>query len=237
MRRADAVAKADPVDDRRPAPPQRAVASRARLRWLLGAVLGVAAAAAIAQALPPSLAQPAERLSPTARAELAARQSTLGAMDAGQRDDVRQRIAQWDAQPLAVRAGRRAMWQAWQALPADERQRVEAAAQAWRALPPDQQQALRARYDDLDASERRGWLLGPTLGADYPRLHPLLAQLPIAQRDAVLRALRDATPAERADLAVLAQRTPPQDRDALRTQWLAVASARRADWLRVRLVQ
>ena len=48
-------------------------------------------------------------------------------------------------------------------------------------------------------------------------------------------ALRAASPQARADLAVLAQRTPPQERDALRAQWLAVAPDARDAWLRARV--
>ena len=71
---------------------------------------------------------------------------------------------------------------------------------------------LRAQFDALDPIAQRGWLLGPAIGGDYPKLHALLAQLPEAQHAPMLRVLRRMNNAERADLAVLAQRVPPQDR-------------------------
>jgi hypothetical protein len=43
------------------------------------------------------------------------------------------------------------------------------------------------------------------------------------------------TPTERADLAVLAQRTPPQQRDALRRGLLSTSDANRAVWLQAQL--
>jgi len=45
------------------------------------------------------------------------------------------------------------------------------------------------------------------------------------------------TPEERADLAVLAYRTPPQERDALRRALLETTDANRSAWLRLRLAQ
>src|SRR3546814_12221917 len=64
------------------------------------------------------------------------------------------------------------------------RRQLRAAAKAYSALQPDRQQELRAKYDALDGSERRGWMLGPVLGADYPKLHSLVSQVPTEQRDA-----------------------------------------------------
>lgn len=196
----------------------------------LCAVAGVSA-----QSLPPSLLKPAQRLPAPAQAELRRHQARLDAMTAAERDDVRQRAAEWDALAPAEQRRRREAWQAWNALDPAERARLQAAARDYAAMPPDRQQDLRARFDALDDSERRGWLLGPALGAEWPHLHPLFAQVPESERGALLDALRGAAPAARADLAVLAQRTPPQDRDALRRQWLAVAPAQRAAWLRDRL--
>jgi hypothetical protein len=104
-------------------------------------------------------------------------------------------------------------------------------------LPADQQQALRAQFEAIDRSERRGWLLGPSLGADYPALQPLLAQLPEAQHTAMLVALRALTPAQRKDLAVLVQRTQPQDRERLRIGLLGAPAAQRGAWLQDALSQ
>jgi len=53
----------------------------------------------------------------------------------------------------------------------------------------------------------------------------------------MLHALRRMGAAERADLAVLAQRVPPQDRAELVRTLLSTADAQRAAWLQVRLAQ
>ena len=53
----------------------------------------------------------------------------------------------------------------------------------------------------------------------------------------MLRMLRRMNNAERADLAVLAQRVPPQDRAALVQALLSTADAQRTAWLQVRLAQ
>ena len=64
-----------------------------------------------------------------------------------------------------------------------------------------------------------------------------LAQLPEAQHAPMLRALRRMTNAERADLSVLAQRVPPQDRADLVRALLSTADDRRGAWLQMRLAQ
>lgn len=188
-----------------------------------------------AQSLPPGLLERTQSLSAPTRAELQRHAAILAAMSPAQRAALRERVAQWDAQVPARQRELREAWQAWRALPAQDQQRMRAAAAGFAALPPEQQQALRAQYDALDGSDKRGWLLGPELGADYPKLHALVAQVPPAQRDALLSALRAMSPEARADLGVLAQRTPPQEREALRKQLLAVPAAQRDAWLRDRL--
>lgn len=192
-------------------------------------------AGAAAQSLPPGLLERTQSLPAPTRAELQRHVAILAAMTPAQRQALRDRAAQWDMQVPARQRELREAWQAWRALPAPEQQRMRAAAAEFAALPPERQQALRAQYDALDGSDRRGWMLGPTLGADYPKLHALVAQVPPAQRDALLSALRAMSPAARADLGVLAQRTPPQAREALREQLLAVPVAQRDAWLRDRL--
>jgi hypothetical protein len=102
-------------------------------------------------------------------------------------------------------------------------------------LPEDQRQALRERFDALDSSERRGWLLGPVLGADYPALQPLLAQVPEAEHAPLLAVLRAMSPGQRRDLAVLVQRTPPQERGSLRRELVSTAAGSRDQWLWSRL--
>ena len=190
-----------------------------------------------AWALPPDVRQRAQSLSADALAQLQSRQQALDAMTPGQHQAFVQRILAWDALPAAVRRERREHWQAWQALPLDEQQRVRAAAIAFAALPAGQQQALHLQFTQLDGSTRRGWLLGPALGADYVALQPLLAQVPIGQRESLLQVLRTMAPAQRRDLAVLAQRTPPQQRAQLRRDLLSTSDANRSAWLRMRMDQ
>lgn len=152
-----------------------------------------------------------------------------------ERDDFARRAAAWDALPRAERERRRERYRAWLALPAQERQQVLAAAAQFAAQAPERRQAWRARFDALDGSQRRGWLLGPVLGVDYPALQPLLAQVPESEHAPLLQALREMTPQQRADLGVLVQRTPPQERQALRHELVAATTAGRGDWLWRRL--
>ena len=188
-----------------------------------------------AQVLPPALRSQQATMPPDQRALLLRRQTQLAAMTAPQRQDFAQRMAAWNALPPAEQAPRRDAWLAWVALPRAQRLRLRTTAAAYAALPIEQQLALREEFDALDGSERRGWLLGPVLGRDYPRLQPLLAQVPSAQRGRLLAMLRAMSPGERSDLAVLAQRTPPQERDALRRALLSTAAVDRAAWLRTQL--
>jgi len=175
------------------------------------------------------------RLQPSQRAELLQHADRWSAWGDAERREFRARAAQWDALAPAERSRRRERFRAWQALPAIEQARVRAAARQFAQLSAEQQQALRARFDALDRSERRGWLLGPDLGADYPALQPLLAQLPAAEHAGVLAALRAMDSRQRHDLAVLVQRTPPQARGELRRELLSTAAANRDDWLWERL--
>jgi hypothetical protein len=195
--------------------------------WVIAAVAATAAAQA-----PLPLSDAVRVLPPAHRAAVAARQARLEALSPPERERLAARVRDWDALPPPERDARREAALAWRALPEVERRRVRAAAEAYARLPADEQDALRARFAALDASERNGWRLGPTLGADYPALHPLLAQVPEHQRQPMLDALRGLTPAARGDLAVLAQRTPPQGRDELRIALLSTPARQRAAWLR-----
>ncbi len=159
----------------------------------------------------------------------------IAALSPQQREALQRRYEAWRALPESMRREQREAWQAWRALPAGERARMRAAREAYLALPVARQQELRARFDGLDAGIRRGWLLGPTLGADWPRLHALFAQVPADERESLLAALRALPPQALADLGVLAQRTPPQAREALRRELLAQPETARASWLRRRV--
>lgn len=143
-----------------------------------------------------------------------------------------QRRIAWDALHLHEREDRRARYAAWRALDEVQRARLRAAAAEVAALPPEHQAALRTQFAVLDAMQRNGWRLGPALGADWPRLQPLFAYVPPGERDAALSLLRQLDAEQRDDLAALAQRLPPQDRDAFRRELLAVPVSQRRAWLR-----
>jgi len=122
--------------------------------------------------------------------------------------------------------------QAWQQLDLAGQAAVRHAAARFDALEPDAQAQLRARFARLDALEQRGWLLGPELGQDWPRLQLLLGYVEPAQRAPLLQSLRPLAPAQRQALAELGRRAGAEGRPALLQQWLALAPARRAQWLR-----
>lgn len=168
---------------------------------------------------------------PVARARRPA-DERLAALAPDQRTQLAARLEQWDALPHAQRGERRESWLAWQDLSDAERQAMREAAMAQALRPADEQAALRARFDALDASVRHGWLLGPDLGREYARLHPLIAQVPADARTALLDALRGLDAQGRDDLAVLAARTPPQARAGLRIELLATPPDQRGRWLR-----
>ena len=165
------------------------------------------------------------------------RQARLQAMTPEQRAQFGQRLAAWNALPLSEREERRARYQAWLQLEAGERDSLRAFAAQVDAFPPERKQALRAQFDALDDVQRRGWRLGPVLGRDYPSLHPLLAYVSASQRLPLLARLRSMDAQQRADLAVLAQRTPPQDRQALRSELLSLPPPQVAAWVREKLNQ
>jgi len=203
-----------------------------RGRWML---LALAMVAAVAGSTPPELADLLQRLPPATQAALRANAQRWDAYSPEQQKAFRERAAQWDALPRAGRDERRERYLAWEALAPDERAQAQAAAAQYAAMPPDQQAAWRAQFDAMDRSDRRGWLLGPSLGADYAVLQPLLAQVPEADRAALMRTLRSMTPQQRRELGVLAQRTPPDARAALRRELVSVSAQERGDWLWRRL--
>lgn len=199
-----------------------------RIALLLASLLGM---------LPQLLAASGPETLAEARALQDQRAVRLQAMSSEQRMQFGQRLAEWKALPLAEREDRRARYQAWLQLEEAERLRLRAVAAEIAMFPPQRQQALRAQFDALDASQRRGWRLGPALGADYEKLQPLLAFVPPAQRLPLLASLRAMTAEQRAGLAALAQRTPPQDRQALRAELLAQPEGQREAWLQRKLAR
>ena len=82
-----------------------------------------------------------------------------------------------------------------------------------------------------------GFVYGLLMVALDPWLRFPDVPIRINWREALLTALRAMPPRTRANLAVLSQRTPPQERDELRTQLLAVPQAQRDAWLRERLAE
>lgn len=139
-----------------------------------------------------------------------------------------------DTPPALTPAQLRARQAAWDALDAAVQARLRQVASAFAGLPVEQQHTLRAQFAALDALERHGWLLGPELGSEYLALQPLFGYVPDAQRSALLGLLRTLPAEQREHLALLSQRTPPQERAALRRELLAQAADTRAAWLRQR---
>ncbi|UYK73400.1 hypothetical protein NG828_03425 [Xanthomonas sacchari] len=128
----------------------------------------------------------------------------------------------------------RARQAAWDALPAAAQARLRQVATAFAGLPIEQQHSLHAQFAEMDALERHGWLLGPELGAEFWALQPLLGYVPEGQRQALLGLLRGLPADQREHLALLSQRTPPQDRAALRRDLLAQGADSRGAWLKQR---
>jgi hypothetical protein len=208
-----------------------------RAERVLACALPLLLLAAKGMALPPTLERLLPTLPPAQREEILARDARWRALPPARQQALQQRMVRWHALPPAAQAERREQWQAWCALPSEQQARLRSAATAFAALPESERRLLHERYAALDRSEQRGWMLGPTLGADYMHLQPLLAQVPAAQREPLLAVLRVMTPAERSDLAVLAQRVAPQQRNALRRDLLATNAGNRAAWLQLRLEQ
>ncbi|WP_313344477.1 DUF3106 domain-containing protein [Stenotrophomonas sp.] len=172
--------------------------------------LGLAGAA---QAAPQPLPLPAPVSVPTPTTAPAI-PATAAALDPAQLRELRSRYAQW------------------QALPESERARIREAARRVAALPAAQQQTLRATFNEQDQRFRDGWLLGPQLGQLFPKLQGLFGFLPAEQREPALAVLRQLNVDQLAQLTLVAQRTPPQERDQVRNQFLALAPAGRDAWLR-----
>lgn len=152
-------------------------------------------------------------------------------MPAGPDASLVRRARQWDALPARARGAQRGAWQAWRDLPPAERVRLRAIAARWQLLAGEERVALRARFDALPADARHGWWLGPELGRHWPRVAPLFAFAPEAQRVALLDLLRAADSVDIDVLERLAQITPPEERDALRSDLLRVPAAQRRTWM------
>ena len=163
------------------------------------------------------------------------RRREWAALDEAERAAFQQRLATWNQLPHDKAGVQREQYYALQALDGVDRALLRGIRGDFEALSDATQRELRARWADITLTEQRGWLLGPRLGVNFAELSPLLLQVPRDQRQPLLDMLRVMTPEERADLAVLAYRTPPQERDALRRALLETTDANRAAWLRLRM--
>lgn len=208
---------------------------RAEGRALPVARAALALLVLVAGAALPQSRELLQRLPPDLREQLQQRQAQWAGWSAQEREAFAQRVDDWEQRDPQARAREREHYAAWQALDSIDRELVQAARARHAALAPAAQARLRETFEALDAHVRRGWLLGPRLGADYPALQPLLAQVPADQRAPLLQVLREMTPPQRTDLAVLLQRTPAEERDALRRGLLSTSEANRGAWLRLRL--
>lgn len=144
---------------------------------------------------------------------------------------LKEKIAAWQALTPSSRREARAEMQAWLQLPALQQASLRASAAAFAQLPAEQQAAMRVKFAALSGEEQHGWRLGPDLGPYYPRLHPLLAYVPEAQRLPLLRTLHAMSPQELELLGRLAFSTPPAERDALRQALILQPPADRLRWL------
>lgn len=143
--------------------------------------------------------------------------------------------ASWATMTPAQRRELRARYAAWRALPETERQRIRHAATSLASKSNADQAGVRAQFQNMDQMHRDGWLLGPQLGITYVRLQPLLGYLPQDQREPMLTLLRQLEPTELELLSLISLRTPPQGREALRSELLAVPAAQREAWLRAKV--
>lgn len=202
---------------------------------LAGAVLAAVATAGLIHGLARHAIAAPVAANATAAGPINLEQSDPQALDTGQQTELARHLAAWEALPLAQRQQRRAHYLAWWQLEESERAALRDIAAEFSGFDAARQAALREEFAALDETQQRGWQLGPVLGADYTRLHPLLAYVPANQRQPLLKALRGLDAQQRADLAVLAQRTAPQERNELRNEFLQTAAAARAAWLQQQL--
>lgn len=137
----------------------------------------------------------------------------------------------WQQLSPAQQHQARQRYAAWQALDEDSRTRIRHAASALAQLPAERRQELQIRFQALDRMVRDGWWLGPRLGAVFPKLQPLLGFVEAQQREALLALLRQLDEHQLGQLVLISQRTPPQERAALRQELLQLPAAERGPWL------
>ncbi len=152
-----------------------------------------------------------------------------------QREALRTRIAAWESLPPPSRREAREQMQAWLHLPPMQQAGLRASSAAFAQLPAEQQAAMRVKFAALSGVEQHGWRLGADLGPYYPRLHPLIAYVPEAERLPLLRTLHAMSPQELELLGRIAFSTPPTERDALRQALIRQSPADRLGWLMVQM--
>src|SRR5690606_28368818 len=111
---------------------------------------------------------------------------------------------------------------AWAGLDPAEQASLREAAGRFAALPAAEQDALRGRFAALDRMERRGWLFGPELGRDWPRLQPWVGYVPEEERAPALSALPAMDSGQRERLAEVLRRQSPAGRIELRPEMPAL---------------
>lgn len=146
-----------------------------------------------------------------------------------------QQAQRWQRLSPAQRRDMRNRYAAWRALSEEDRASIRRALAQTEAQPAERQRLLRTQFATMDRLYRHGWRLGPAVGAHYAQLQPQFGYVPAAQRDVLVALLRSLDAEQLSQLAVLSQRTPPQERDALRNELLAQAPAARAAWLKRQL--
>ena len=142
-----------------------------------------------------------------------------------------QRARVWGVLPAQQRGQRRGAWAAWRALPASQRNLIRDVAERFRRMPQELQHEVRTRFDALPYDVRHGGWLGPQQGNAWPRVAPLFAFAPEAQRQQLLQLLADAKPEDIDAFERLSQSTPPEEREAIRFALLRVPAAQRRVWV------
>lgn len=145
------------------------------------------------------------------------------------------KVRAWEALTPASRHEARGQMQAWLRLPPLQQAGLRASAAAFAQLPADQQAALRVKFAALPLQQQQGWRLGPALGPYYPRLYPLIAYVPEAERAPLLRTLHAMAPQELELLGRLAFSTPPSGRAGLRQALVRQPAPDRLRWLMTEL--
>ena len=194
--------------------------------------------ATTAVALPPSCATVCRNCRRPLQHTLLARDAQWQAMTPAQQQALRQRIAAWDAMPPAQRRERRdalagVAGAAAGGSPAGSRRRhrVRGAGRCRAAA-----RCARNSRNSMPATTTAG-CSGPRWAAVRAGCSRCCCRCRRRSACRCWTALRALTPAQRADLGVLAQRTPPLQRDALRRAAVVHRAVNRGGWLQSQLAR